>query len=154
MSETLTIEQGVESKLIVLALNFAITAHMGQTDKAGKPYILHPLAVWSRVRHESTETQIAAILHDTVEDTPLTLEEIRHHFGDVVATAVRHLTRAEGEQYFHYVQRAALNPIAAKVKKADLLENSSPERVATLPEEMKSIVGRYHRALRYLESHS
>jgi len=135
---------------IEYALKLAIRIHEGQVDKAGKPYILHPLAVWHRVRFESVEVQIVAILHDTIEDTTedkgLLYDEILAHFGPTILNAVVALSRREDETYAVYVARAAQDPIARKVKKADLEENMSPERVASLPEKDRSIVNRYKKA--------
>jgi len=146
------------------ALELALRIHRGQTDKGGKPYILHPLAVWHRLRFEDEETQIAALLHDTVEDVAkdasleernlargVLLETLKGVFGAEVYDAVVALTRREGEVYFQYVKRAATNPRAKKVKKADLAENMSPERLAALPEGERGIVDRYRRASSYLE---
>lgn len=132
------------------ALKLAVRVHEGQVDKAGKPYILHPMAVWHRVRFEPIEVQIVAILHDTIEDTTENKErlkdEILAHFGPDVLAALIALSRRESETYAAYVDRAILNPIARKVKKADLEENMSPERVASLPEKDRSIVNRYKKA--------
>ncbi len=149
---------------IELALELSLRIHRGQTDKAGKPYILHPLAVWHRLRFEDEETQIAALLHDALEDVAkdaapeerelarkVLSETIQAVFGDAVYATVVALTRGESEVYFQYVKRAAQNPRAKKVKKADLSENMSPERIAALSEKERGIIDRYRRAFSYLE---
>ena len=118
-----------ESKL-AKAILCATLSHDGQVDKSGQPYILHPLSVLFRVRRagESEEVQIAAVLHDTVEDTPLTLAEIEQDFGEAVAVAVDALTRRAGEVYQQYLIRLAANPIAKIVKLEDLHDNLDPQR--------------------------
>jgi guanosine-3',5'-bis(diphosphate) 3'-pyrophosphohydrolase len=124
-----------------LAILIATIAHAGQVDKAGQPYILHPLRVMLRL---STEPErIAAVLHDVLEDCRgWTLERLRGHFGPEVASAVDALTRREGETYRQYILRAAADPIARAVKVADLHDNLDPSR----PPE-PSLEKRYLRAL-------
>lgn len=119
------------------ALEFSINKHRGQIDKGWTPYIQHILGVWSRVRDADLTTQIAALLHDVVEDTSTTVEEIDREFGDKVAEIVRILTHAKGEPYESYIFRIASsgNRNAILIKLADLADNSSPERLKRLPEE-------------------
>lgn len=109
------------------AVAFAANAHRGQTDKAGAPYILHVLRVMLRVR--GLDEQIAAVLHDTVEDTDTTLDRVRIRFGDAVADAVDALTRRRGETYTDFIERCRENPIARVVKLADLADNMNLERL-------------------------
>jgi (p)ppGpp synthase/HD superfamily hydrolase len=101
---------------------------MGQVDKGGSPFILHPLRVMFGVK--GTEAQIAAVLHDVLEDTPVTVDELRQQgFSEPVFTAVVALTKIEGEEYMAFVARAAQDPIARQVKLADLRENSDISRI-------------------------
>jgi guanosine-3',5'-bis(diphosphate) 3'-pyrophosphohydrolase len=127
------------------AIAIAAEAHAGQTDKAGAPYILHPLRVMLRV--EGTAARIAAALHDLVEDTPWTLEALRAEgFSDDVVQAVDGLTRRDGEVYLDFCRRAARDPIARRVKLADIEDNLDPQRMAALPQESRSLADRYRKA--------
>lgn len=127
------------------AITIAAEAHAGATDKVGAPYILHPLRVMLRV--EGNEARIAAVLHDLVEDTPWTLEDLRAEgFSEAVVAAVDGLTRRPGEIYLDFCRRAAANRIARNVKLADLEDNLDPERIAALPEESRSLADRYRKA--------
>lgn len=117
------------------AEHLARHAHQGQVDKAGQPYADHPAAVAAITagRHPSDTVAIAtAWLHDVVEDTPVTLQEIRTRFGDEIADAVDALTRRPGENPDDYYRRVAANPVALRVKRADLTHNCDPERLAVL----------------------
>ena len=103
----------------------ATQAHSGQTDKAGLPYITHPERVAGRL--EDPAAQVVGWLHDTVEDTTLTLAEIEVQFGPETATAVDAISRRDGETWNDYLDRVAANPIARAVKISDLIDNSNLE---------------------------
>ena len=101
------------------ALDIAYKAHLGQTDKAGAPYILHPMRV--ALHCQTEDEKIVALLHDVVEDTPITLEELKAQgFSDDVLAALKCLTKIKGEDYQIFIQRVATNPLAVKVKIQDL----------------------------------
>ena len=109
------------------AIQIAAKAHEGQTDKDGAPYILHPLAVMSRV--DGLTAKIVAVMHDVVEDTSVTMEDLRRAgFGRDVLEPLALVTHAKTEPYAEYVIRCKANPIARAVKLADLTENSRIER--------------------------
>jgi len=111
------------------AIALAAAAHATQIDKAGHPYILHPVRVMQNCASESWETQIVAVLHDTVEDTWVTLDVLRKmEFGDAVVDGVDAITHRKGEDYRDYILRCAENRIAVIVKLADLEDNSDPVR--------------------------
>lgn len=111
------------------AIEIAAAAHAGQVDKAGQPYILHPLRVMLRVNTE--QERIAAVLHDVVEDTTVTLEQLAAEgFPAAVITAVEALTKRGGETRLQAAARAAADPIARVVKLADNAENSDLTRIA------------------------
>lgn len=111
-----------------MARAFAQRAHTGQVDKAGVPYILHPQTVASQV--EGDAVKAAAWLHDVVEDTPATLDDLqRYGFSEDVVMAVAALTRREGEDYLGFVHRAARNEIARQVKIADVVHNMDLSRL-------------------------
>jgi (p)ppGpp synthase/HD superfamily hydrolase len=114
------------------AIILAIDAHRGQTDKGGQPYILHPLRV---MLASKPDDRIAAVLHDAVEDGGIELGLISHRFGSEVANAVNALTRRDGESYSAFIERCALDPMGARVKHADLLDNMNLERLGRLPTE-------------------
>jgi len=110
------------------AIEIAASAHAGQTDKAGEPYILHPLRVMLRV--SSSEERIAAVLHDVVEDTKVSLEAlILEGFSSRVIAAVEALTKRPGESRLEAAERAAANVIAREVKLADNAENMDLRRI-------------------------
>ena len=112
------------------AIALAATAHCGQVDKQGAPYILHPLRVMMALRNEGLSEiyQIVGILHDTVEDSEVSLDEIRDRFGDRAADALELLTHEKGVPYLEYVQLITVDPIATEVKKRDLRDNSDFSR--------------------------
>lgn len=131
------------------AIAIAAAAHAGQVDKGGSPYILHPLKVMLRVN--GLEERMAAVLHDVVEDTPVTLAELREQgFSEAVLGAVESLTKREGEDYQAFVQRAGRDPIARVVKLADLLENSDLSRLPGLTEKDIERLEKYREAISYL----
>src|SRR5690606_4009556 len=102
------------------AIIFATEAHAGQKDKSGQAYILHPLTVMSKM---DTDTErIVAILHDVIEDTSYTLDDLQKlfHLSEEKLIAVDLLTKKEGYDYDKYIQNIKDNPIARKVKIADL----------------------------------
>ena len=121
----------VYTELTKKAMCIAYGAHHGQTDKSGVPYVFHPLHL-----AESMDDEIsccAALLHDVVEDTSVSLEELARHFPAEVVEAVALLTHEEDVDYFDYVRRIKGNPIAKKVKLADLAHNSDASRFAGVP---------------------
>lgn len=117
------------------AIILATQAHAGQRDKAGEPYILHPLRVMVSCKTEAQ--RIAAVLHDTVEDTGLEIRLIRKRFGQDIADAVDALTRRDGEAYADFVERCAGNDVAKWVKVADIRDNLCPERLTKIDGETR-----------------
>jgi len=127
------------SALIDRAHAIAATAHADQTDKAGVPYIDHPRRVSIRVCHYApnglTEAaQAVAWLHDVVEDTPITLQDLTEHFPPAIVTAVDALTHRAHETREDYYQRIAANTLARAVKQADIDDNTDPQRLQLLDE--------------------
>lgn len=133
---------------IEAAKAFATRAHDGQTDKAGLPYIAHPQRVAARL--DTPEAKVVGWLHDTVEDTPLTVRDIEAAFGPETATAVDAVSRREGEAWSDYLDRVAANPIARQVKISDLIDNSNLQRIPRVT--MKDVMrqARYNKALKKL----
>lgn len=110
------------------AIEIAARAHAGQVDKAGEPYIFHPIRVM--LAQSDTQARIAAILHDVVEDSDVTLDDLgREGFSEEVLTAVDALTEREGETQPDKAKRAAENEIALMVKLADVTDNMDMSRI-------------------------
>jgi hypothetical protein len=123
------------------ALAIAAKAHEGQKDKEGLPYILHPLRVMQSVRGE--EAQIVAVLHDVVEDTDVTLADLRAAgFSEAVLAAVECVTHSRGQPYADYVARCKANPLARQVKLGDLEDNSRLSRAILRAERMQADLAR------------
>jgi (p)ppGpp synthase/HD superfamily hydrolase len=117
----------IYTELTIKAMNLAYSAHHGQFDKGGVPYIFHPIHLAEEMDDEISTC--VALLHDTVEDTAVTLEDLEKEFPAEVVNAVRLLTHGEGVDYFDYVCAIRQNPIAVKVKLADLRHNGDPKRI-------------------------
>jgi (p)ppGpp synthase/HD superfamily hydrolase len=129
------------------AIILAVEAHAGQTDKAGEPYILHPLRVMLRFT-DPTE-RIVAVLHDVIEDSHVKLSDLEQMgFTQDTIAALDALTRRPGEHYFGYLKRLSLNQTATQVKLADLADNTDPERKSYASE---SLHARYQKAIKYLK---
>ncbi len=127
------------------ALIIAAQAHEGTTDKGGAPYILHPL----RLMHQmtTTEERIVALLHDVVEDSHWTLDDLRAEgFSEEIVAAVDGLTRREGETYDDFIARGASNPLARRVKLADIEDNMDVRRLGEIGEKDLERLQRYQRA--------
>lgn len=110
------------------AMRLAYNAHQGQTDHSGVPYIFHPYHVAEQMDEEITCT--VALLHDVVEDTEITMDQLRAQFPQEVTDAVALLTHDDTVDYFDYILALKKNPIARKVKLADIEHNSDVTRVA------------------------
>ena len=118
----------IYTPLTIRAMQIAYAAHHAQVDTAGVPYIFHPLHLAEQMEEEIS--CCAALLHDTVEDTEITLEALAADFPPEVVEAVGLLTHEEGTDYYDYVRRIRGNPIAKKVKLADLNHNMDATRFA------------------------
>ncbi len=115
------------------AIEIAAKAHSGTKDKSGVPYILHPLRVMMGVEGEAA--QIVAVLHDVVEDTSVTLDDIRAEgFREEIVEALSLVTHESDQSYAEYVIACKPNPIAREVKLSDLRDNSSLERTLLRPD--------------------
>ena len=131
------------------ALQIAVRAHAGQKDKSGEAYIFHPIRVMARC--VTPEGKIVALLHDVVEDTPVTFEELRAEgFAANVLAALELLTHADDVSYEDYIQAIASNPLATEAKLADLEDNSDIRRLQTIDERAVARLRRYLAAHRLL----
>lgn len=129
------------------AIIVAANAHKGQTDKGGQPYILHPIRVMFGCK--SLEEKTVAMLHDALEDTPLTAADLTDAgFPSEVVEAVVCLTKEEGEEYDTYIERVCMNRLAALVKLADLSDNMDLKRLPEPTERDFRRLERYVRAKR------
>jgi (p)ppGpp synthase/HD superfamily hydrolase len=135
----------ISMTILERAILLATQAHQGQKDKAGAPYILHPLRVMLQM---SSETEmVTAVLHDVLEDTPWTLEKLREEgFPPEMLEALDCLTRRSGENYDAFITRVAGNQLARKVKLSDLEDNLNLRRLEMLTDQDQARLRRYHQA--------
>ena len=127
------------------AMKLCYEAHQGQVDKSGIPYVFHPIHVAEQMSDEATT--IVALLHDVVEDTDYTLDDLtRMGFDDTVTGALALLTHKNGVPYLEYVAKLKNNPIARAVKLADLRHNSDLSRLDEMDEKAKSRLEKYKAA--------
>ena len=132
-----------------IALELAVEKHKNQTDKAGNPYILHPLHVMENVN--SKEGKIVAILHDIIEDTDITEDYLlKIGLSKRIVDAVVALTRSEDMDYQEYIKNLSPNPLAKEVKLADLEHNMDLKRLPTLEEKDLERNRKYQIAYHYL----
>lgn len=135
------------------AMKIAYDAHRGQEDAGGVPYVLHPVHLAEQMEDEVSTC--VALLHDIVEDTDITLEQLAQEFPPEVIQAVSLLTHDPQEGYFDYVRKIRENPTAALVKLADLEHNSDESRLAgseAVEEKQKEVWrNKYQKARRILE---
>ena len=125
------------NKVFETALQIAVSAHSGQRDKLGKPYILHPLAVASQL--DSLELKTIALLHDVIEDTGIKSDELLEKgIPQNLVEVIVLLTKPDDMAYEDYLRRLKTNEMALAVKKADLAHNTSIERASGLNEERKA----------------
>ncbi|HEX6800121.1 MAG TPA: HD domain-containing protein [Ktedonobacterales bacterium] len=138
------------------AVALAAQAHRGQVypSLSGEPFILHPLRVMLRVA--SDDERIAAVLHDVIEDTACTLDDLRRAgYGEHIIAALDHLTHRDDETYAAYIERVKDDLLARRVKLADLAENlANNRRIAetTTSPELRARITRYERAIATLKA--
>lgn len=131
------------------AMKFCFQAHKDQTDKSGIPYVFHPIHLAEQMKDE--DTTVVALLHDVVEDTDYTLEDLAEMgFNERVIAAIGLMTHPEGVPYMDYVAKIKENPIARTVKLADLAHNSDITRMDVIDEKAKARVEKYAKAIALL----
>lgn len=124
-----TMNHPIDEQLLALAIAIAHKAHDGQLDKAGKPYITHPLTVMAQM--DTIESKIVAVLHDAIEDSDLTITDLAQQgFPDLITEAIAAITKLDAEDYADYIGRVKSNAIARKVKIADVTHNMDLSRIA------------------------
>jgi (p)ppGpp synthase/HD superfamily hydrolase len=132
------------------AIALAARVHAGQVDKAGKPYIFHPLRLM--MKFDGLEEQLVSLLHDVVEDGDVTLDELRKlGIPEAAVTAIDCLTKRQGESYEQFIARIRPNPLATKVKIADIQDNLDLTRLPAVRDKDLERAAKYHRALRHLQ---
>lgn len=133
------------------AIKLMFALHKEQTDKSGMPYVFHPFHLAEQMTDEIS--CCAALLHDTIEDTPCTGDMLRGEgFPEEIVEAVELLTHPEGEEYLHYVARIGQNPVARAVKLADLRHNSDLTRLNSIGEKDLQRVEKYRKAIEILQN--
>jgi (p)ppGpp synthase/HD superfamily hydrolase len=133
------------------AIALAALAHVGQVDKAGAPYILHPLRVMLRL--EGMEERIVAVLHDVVEDSDWTLERLRNEgFSEIILQAIDAVSRRPDEDYNEFIVRASKNSIGSRVKLADLEDNSDLSRLTEVTDRDLARLRKYQRGIAILQA--
>lgn len=136
--------------LLEKALQIATKAHDGQTDKAGMPYIFHPIRVSNRC--STDEERIVALLHDTIEDTEVTDEYLlMEGFPRNIVDAILSVTRNEDERYEDFIKRSRLNSIGRQVKLHDLEDNMDITRLEEIAESDLPRLNKYLKAYKYLK---
>lgn len=139
---------------LATAINIASNAHLGQFDKGGNPYILHPLWVMHKVRHLGEKYMIVAVLHDVPEDTEITIENLKElGFNFEIIEALKLLTHDSSVPYMEYIEKLALNDIARKVKLRDLEHNSKITRLKGLRDKDFERLKKYQIAYNYLKEY-
>ena len=133
------------------AMKICFAAHKEQVDKSGSPYVFHPFHLAEQMQTE--ETTVAALLHDVVEDTDYTFEDLEKlGFGGEIIAALRLLTHDDDTPYMEYVAALKSNPIARAVKLADLKHNSDTTRLDSMDDRMRARFEKYKKAIELLES--
>lgn len=142
--------QAEEARLFLSALEIACEAHDGQIDKTGRPYFLHPLRVMFRT--STYAERIVALLHDVIEDCPeWTSERLARVFPAEYVAAIQALTRREDESYAEFIARVKTDPLAARVKLADIADNMDPRRLEQLDQPTRErLIEKYAPALQVL----
>ncbi len=128
------------------AILLAGKAHRGRKDKAGAAYILHPLRVMLRLK--TKDERVVAVLHDVIEDTKYSVEDLRKAgYSQKILQSLDHLTKRDGEEYKEFIKRVKHNPLARKVKIADIEDNLDLGRIKKLKKRDFMRIEKYRRAL-------
>ena len=134
-----------------IALKLCFEAHKDQIDKSGMPYVFHPFHLAEQMADENTT--IVALLHDVIEDTEYTLDDLREFgFAEDVLSAISLMTHTDDVPYMEYVAQIKTNPIAKAVKLADLKHNSDMSRLDRITQKDKERAKKYKQAIELLEN--
>lgn len=144
----------VYTPLTIKAMKLAYEAHEGQYDQSGVPYIFHPIHVAEQMEDELTTC--IALLHDVLEDTSLSPRDLEREFPEEITRAVLLLTHDPSEDYENYVRRLCQNPLARKVKLADIAHNTDETRLSgttPAPGQLKHWRTKYAAALKIIREY-
>ena len=141
----------IYTNLTKKALKICFNAHINQVDKTGLPYAFHPFHLAEQMNTE--DAVCVALLHDTVEDTDITFEDlINEGFNDNIISALKLLTHNDDTPYMDYIYKIKANPLARKVKLADLYHNSDLTRLDLTVDKIPPKYEIYLDAIKYLEN--
>ena len=133
------------------AIEIAVECHSGQNDRAGEPYILHPLRMMMKMN--TAEEKITVVLHDVVEDSEMTIRGLRKEgFSEKILKAVDALTKRKGESYKKSIERVKKNPLAVKVKIADFEDNMDIRRLKRITKNDRKRLNKYLKYYREIKS--
>lgn len=136
-------------KQLNMAIHIATDYHNGQIDKSGEPYILHPIWVMNNVK--SLNGKVVAMLHDIVEDTEITIENlIDFGFDEDIVIAIDILTKKKGQKYTDYIELVGKNNLAREVKISDLKHNMDLKRLKEITDKDKKRYVKYKNSYDYL----
>lgn len=139
----------IYTELTKKAMKIAFEAHKNQTDKSGMPYIYHPIHLAEQMTDE--KTVCVALLHDVVEDTDITFEQIAEQgFTEDIIAALKLMTHDDSVPYMEYVEKLKNNSVAAAVKLADLKHNSDLTRLEAIDETAINRAEKYRKAIELL----
>lgn len=131
------------------AIKLACKAHEGQVDKAGQPYILHPLRLMLKFKNK--QEQVVAVLHDAIEDSDMTLEYLASYgFSELTLDALDCLSKRKNESYEEFIERILTNELARKIKIEDIKDNLDLTRIESINNEDLIRVLKYHNSLQTL----
>jgi (p)ppGpp synthase/HD superfamily hydrolase len=132
------------------AISIALSAHKGEIDKGGSPYILHPLRVMLNM--DTIEEKIVAILHDVVEDSAISIQNLKDEgYPEIILKAIELLTKDVNQSYEEYILDIRKNRLATKVKLADLKDNMNINRLMDPNDEDKARLKKYKAAYKVLK---
>ena len=135
---------------LIKALVISMKEHKGQKDKAGKKYIFHPIKV--AMLSKGYKTKIVALLHDVIEDSEVTIEDLSKHFDEDIVLAVDCITKKKGQDYQEYLNIVKNNELSRKVKIADLTHNSNLNRLEKITEKDRMRKEKYLKAIEFLRN--
>lgn len=139
---------------LAIAINLASKSHLGQLDKGGNPYILHPLWIMHKIRHLGSKYMIVAVLHDVPEDCEVTFDDLKElGFNFEIIEALKLLTHDKSVSYMDYIEKIALNQIAREIKLRDLEHNSKITRLKGLKDKDFERLVKYQKAYQYLKEY-
>lgn len=140
----------INTKLTRKAMVIAYNAHINQIDKAGVPYIFHPIHLAEQM--ETEKECIIALLHDVVEDTDVTFDQLEKEFSNDIIEILKLLTHDKNIDYMEYIKAIKKNPIAKKIKIVDIIHNADETRLDKITERDILRRDKYKEALKILRN--